>query len=256
MLISLVINCDTRPERSSVDKMFSGVVNEDFLTDGLFNKIKFFEGFDLEVIMYVDEHLPIPEETLNYIRSLATTVVIRKHTEEHLFNDLNYVRALQMATGDIIRHFDQDTAAFTGSKESVDFLIGLLDKYAYVSYPSHWSPIAVKDDSFNYRWASTRFFMCKKETLNFPEIVKCLTDYEYFCQAYSPSRICPWLEHVLGLIADSNVFYPPIETEKYSIFSWGSYDKYILRRLNELPYEEIKKFVYEKKIQYPVDLFV
>lgn len=44
-LISIVINADTRigfEENNTVaTKMFSGCVSEDFLTDGVINKIKF-----------------------------------------------------------------------------------------------------------------------------------------------------------------------------------------------------------------------
>jgi len=49
MLISVVINCDTRPEKNEQTGLFGGVCNEDFLTDGVFNKIKFFDGFNIEI---------------------------------------------------------------------------------------------------------------------------------------------------------------------------------------------------------------
>lgn len=257
MKISIVLNSDTRNENSNAERMFSGCVNEDFLTDGLFNKIKFFSGFELEVIIVIDEHLSVPEKTLDYIRSLAHVVLIRKHTNEPCFNDWNYIRGLQLATGKIVCHFDQDTAAFANNQESVQELINLLEHYAYVSYPSHWTPNAVHDDSFNYRWVSTRFFMCKRETLNFPEIIKCLTNYEYFCETYKPSRVCPWTEHFLGLIANSSVIYPPIDLSKIAIFSWGSYDKYILQRLNNQSYEDVVNFINSKGgIKYPNDLHI
>lgn len=160
-----------------------------------------------------------------------------------------------MATGDYVCHVDQDTAMFSSSQEAVQSLINLLSDFKYLSYPSNCSPNAVHDESFNYRWASTRFFICRRETLNFPEIIKCLTDYEYFCEAYKPSRVCPWLEHFLGLIAKSSVYYPPIELDKCAIFSWGSYQKGLLRQLNDSTYEDVKKFVYEKTIQYPNDIY-
>jgi len=256
MKVSIVINCDTRPENSTAEHMFNGCANEDFLTDGLFNKIKFFSGFETEVILYVDQHLPLSEKTLTYVQSLTDVLVIRKHTNEPSFNDWNYIRALQMASGNIVCHFDQDSAAFASSTEAVQELINLLDTYSYISYPSHWTPNAVHDPSFNYRWVSTRFFMCKRETLNFHETIKCLTNYEYFCETYRPSRACPWTEHFLGLIANSNVYYPPIELDKLAIFSWGSYQKYTLMRLNELPYDDVIKFINEHPIQYPNDIFI
>jgi hypothetical protein len=161
---------------------------------------------------------------------------------------------LQLASGDIVMHFDQDCAAFSSSKESLQEMIDLLEKYDYVSYPSHWTPNAVIDHTFNYKWVSTRFFVCKRQTLNFPEIIKCLTDYEYFCNTYKPSRACHWTEHFLGLISNSNVFYPPIQLHKVAIFSWGSYRQGTLSELNNMNYEQVKDWVGSRGIRYPNDL--
>jgi len=149
--ISLVINCDTRPQRDSFGgENLTGVVNEDFLTDGIYNKVKFFDGFDKEVIVSIDEHLPVPEETLRYIRTLADVVLIRKHTNEDGFNDNNYIRSLYLASGDIIIKVDQDTAMFAKNSKAVSDLIGTLSDCDFVSYPSLWSPFPVFDDSFNH----------------------------------------------------------------------------------------------------------
>lgn len=254
MKISAVINVDTRPQRDSIDSMFNGVCNLDFLVDGVKNKIKFLDGFDKEIILYVDQHTPIPYEKLIELNGITDVLVIRKHTDEPSFNDWNYIRALQMASGDIVMHFDQDCAAFSSGKEAVEEMIGLLDRYDYVSYPSHWTPKAVVDNTFNYMWVSTRFFVCKRQTLNFPEIIKCLTDYEYFCSTYKPSRACPWTEHFLGLISNSNVFYPPIDLNKLAIFSWGSYKVGTLSELNNMDYEQVKSWVASRGIRYPNDL--
>jgi len=254
MKISVVINVDTRPQRDGIDSMFNGVCNLDFLIDGVKNKIKFLDGFEKEIILYVDQHLPIPYDKLLELRGIADTLVIRDHTNEPSFNDWNYIRALQMASGDIVMHFDQDCAAFSSSKESVQELIDLLEKYDYISYPSHWTPNAVVDPTFNYRWVSTRFFICKRQTLNFTEIIKCLTDYDYFCNTYKPSRACPWTEHFLGLISNSNVFYPPIQLDKLAIFSWGHYKTGVLSELNNMNYEQVKGWVGSRGIRYPNDL--
>src|SRR5690349_249232 len=108
MKISIVINCDTRPPKNTADQIFSGVVDTDFLTDGIVNKIKFFDGFDIEVILFIDKHQDIPQETLSYIYSMCDAVVIRKHTDEPGFNDYNYHSALSLARGEIVCHFDQD----------------------------------------------------------------------------------------------------------------------------------------------------
>ncbi len=255
MKISIVINCDTRPQNDTANEMFKGVCNEDFLVEGVIQKQKFFDGFDIETIVYVDEHLGLPEKVANFLRQNTDTLAIRKHTHEHSFNDWNYIRALQLASGDYVCHFDQDTSAYTSNKEAVQELLDLLETYKYVSYPSHWSPKAVADDSFNYVWASTRFFICKRETLNFPEIIKCLTNYEYYCETYKPSKVCHWVEHFLGIISNSSVYYPKINLDKLAIWSWGRYEQYILQRLNNQTYDDVRKFVEMKGIQYPNDLF-
>ena len=260
MLLSLVINCDTRAENNKYGGAnLAGCVSEDFLTDGIFNKVNFFRDFpDKEVIVYIDQHQPLKEETLNYIRTLATTVVIRNHTSENCFNDFNYLRALYMATGDIVCHIDQDTSCFTSSKESVQELINHLDNYSFVSYPSHWTPKAVHDESFAHRtWASTRFFICKREALKFEELRNCLLNPEWGYEKYGDSpRRCNWLEHFLTLTNNDSCYYPPIELNKYTIFSWGSYDRFILKRLNAQPYEEVKEFILSHGgIQYPVEVY-
>lgn len=253
MKVSICINVDTRNQRDEFGGTnLMGVVNEDFLTDGVFNKIKFFDGYQKEIIVVVDEHKPVSEKSLDYLRSMVDVLLIRKHTDGHLFNDWNYVRSLQLATGDIVCHVDQDCNLFSSSKESVQELIDYLDTYDYISYPSNCSPNAVHDDSFNYRWVSTRFFMCKREKLNFPEIIKCLNDYEYYANTYKPSRILHWMEHILGNICNSNVFYPPIDLNKVAIFCWENYEKYILQRLNNQTYAEVKDWINSKGgIFYP-----
>lgn len=253
MKISICINLDTRKQRDEFGgENLQGVCNEDFLTHGVANKIAFFDGFDKEVIVYVDEHLCLSKDAFNFLQLAADTLVIRKHTDEPSFNCWNYIKALQLCSGDIICHVDQDCNLFSSSKETVQELIDYLDTFDYVSYPSNCSPNAVHDESFNYRWVSTRFFICKRSVLNFPEIIKCLNDYEYFSETYKPSRILHWLEHILGLISGSSVYYPPIEMDKTMIFCWENYEKYILQRLNNQKYEEVKDWVNSKGgIFYP-----
>lgn len=254
-MISVVINCDSRPQRDEQGGLFSGVTNMDFLTDGILNKSLMFKDFDHEIIVYIDEHVHIPMEDLEYIRSIAHTVVVRQHTGGNGFNDMNYIRALQMASGDYVFHFDQDIAAFVPNKQSVQDILDLLETYDYVSYPSHWTPNAVADPNYNYRWVSTRFFACKRKTLNFAEIIKCLTDYDYFVSTYKPSRVNPWTEHILGLISNSNVFYPPIDYNKLILFCWETYETYTLKRLNHQSFEEVRDWVIAKGgIFYPNNL--
>ena len=260
MRISIVINADTRPQRDTFGgSNLMGVCNSDFLIDGVINKQKFFIGFDIETILFIDEHLPLDSNTLMRLKAITDTLVIRKHTEWNLYNDDYYIQALEMARGDYIFHFDQDTAAFTSSQEPINYLIGLLEQYDYVSYPSHWSPIAITDDSFDYVWASTRFFCCKRETLDFTEIRKWLGDYDYAYSKYPASRKCHWMEHCLGLLAKYNgkgVFYPKIQYDKYLVFCWGAYKNGMLNELNNMPYQEVMMYVLNRGgIHYPNDLY-
>jgi hypothetical protein len=67
------------------------------------------------------------------------------------------------------------------------------------------------------------------------------------------------MEHWLALISKysgKGVYYPPIDDSKCLIFTFGSYEKWTLRRLNEMSYEEIVKWVELRGIHYPVDINV
>lgn len=257
MKISIVINADTRDQKDEMGGMFSGVVSEDFLTHGVQNKIDFFNGFDKEVILHIDEHNPVSEELTAKLTNLSDKLIIRKHTDEHSFNDWNYCRALSMATGDFVCHVDQDTACFTSGKEYVDELINHLNVYNFVSYPSHWTPKAVHDETFGKRtWASTRFFICKRESLKLDELAECIKEPEWGYTKYGDSpRRCNWTEHFLSLINEDSVYYPPVELHKGAIFSWSKYKQGTLAILNQMPYEEIKQWIIHRgNIQYPVDV--
>lgn len=264
-MISIVINCDTRPENSQNKEMFNGVVSRDFLIDGVKNKIKFFDGFDKEIILFIDEHETLETELLEEIRHLVDVLIIRKHNKKFgdivdfaAFNDFNYLQALFMARGEYVFHFDGDEAAFTNGKEPIEKIIKLLETYSFISYPSHWSPFPVVDPSFegNY-WVSTRFFACKRETLDFTELIKCQLDYDYWRTKYPRKRLCHWTEHILQSTAKNGVYYPPIEEDKYLIWTWENYEKWTLRRLNLFPYEEVKKFVLNNGgLHYPNNLTI
>lgn len=267
-LISLVINVDTRPENSQNKEMFKGVVDRDFLMEGVYNKIKFLDGFDIETIVFVDDHLGLSEKELSSLRNQASTLIIRKHNKEFeeqkdftAFNDLNYLTALFAARGKYIFHFDGDMGAFSRNKENIQNLIDLLEHNDYVCYPTPWSPNPCHDESFGGKYfASTRFFCCKRSTLNFGELLKCQLDYDYWKTTYPVPRLCHWLEHLLSSISyhttGKGVFYPQFDSDKLLIFCWGTYEKYILQRLNNQTYDEVRSWVMERGIHYPCDLNV
>jgi hypothetical protein len=252
-MISVIINADTRNENPHAEHMLNGCASHDFLTHGVLNKIKFFEHFHIEVILFIDEHSPVANLDLPD----NVKVVISPHKQQPKFNDYNYINALSLAQGDIIAHFDQDCAAFTSGPEHVNYLIGLLDTYDYVSYPARHSPFPVHDETFDYTWVSTRFFMCRRETLNLPEITKCIQDADYLYDKYPATRRCPWTEHVLGLISKYSgrgVFYPPMHSD-FTIFCWKRYRPGTLQRLNSIPFSDIRhQITLWGDIQYPCDI--
>jgi hypothetical protein len=268
--ISVIINADTRSgfqeSESAEGVMFDGCRSVDFLVDGVANKIKFFEGFDKEVILFIDQHENIPEDILNTIRGMVDTLVIRKHDKRygdmvycHNFNDFNYLSALFMARGQVIFHADQDTNCFTKDKESVDELIAMLDNYKFISYPSHWSPNAVTDPSFGGRtWASTRFFLCKRETLKFDTLIQCILNPDWADKTFGDrQKKCNWTEHFLAMTNNESVFYPPILLDKLAVFSWGNYKAGTIKKLNESTYDEVRRFISDNNgIVYPNNIYI
>ncbi len=266
-LISCIINVDTRPENSENQEMFKGVVDRDFIYDGIVNKRNLFKGFDAEFIVFVDEHLPLTDKQIFDLIEVSDTLVIRKHNKKFEgqdnfagFNDLNYIQAISQARGKYIFHFDGDVAAFTSSTEPIQEYINLLEQYDYVSYPSMWSPNPVDDASFQGKyWASTRFFCCNRETFDISELIKCQLDYDYWVKTYPMARLCHWLEHTTASIAwnkGKGVYYPPVQFDKFILYTWGNYSKYTLQRLNNQTFEEVKDWVYKQDYHYPNDLTI
>lgn len=267
MLISVVVNIDSRQENDTNKEMFNGCVSRDFLIDGLINKRNLFKGFDFELITFLDEHEKVDEKTISSMRSISDTLIIRKHNKSFedndnfpAFNDLNYLNALSLARGKYIFHFDGDVAAFTESKEPIQEYINLLENYDYVSYPSHWSPNPVEDASFGGKyWVSTRFFCCKRNTINISEILKCQLDYDYWKKTYPVPRLCHWTEHLLSSIAwnkGKGVYYPPLNFERFILFTWENYHQYTLQRLNNQSFEEVNAWVTSKTFHYPNNLSI
>jgi len=262
--ISCVINVDSRPENNTNEKMFNGVVSRDFLIENVINKKNLFAGFNAELIVFLDLHEEVSEETISHMRELADTLIIRKHDKGFedienfaAFNDLNYMQALFHARGKYVFHFDGDVSAFTSSPEPIREYINLLEQYDFVSYPSLWSPNPVVDDSFQgIFWVSTRFFCCKRSTLDFTELMKCQLDYDYWKEKYPRARLCHWLEHLLHNTKDNCVYYPKAEFNRFILFTWHNYEKYILQRLNNQTFEEVNNWVCSKQFIYPNDLLI
>lgn len=242
------MNVDTRPENLVEGEMGSGVTSMELIVHGITNKKNFFKGFDVEVILFVDLHENLHPLSYSYLTTVCDKVCFSRHVRGmQKQNDYNYLKALQMASGDYIAHFDMDMAAFTRNQQPVNNLIGLLDKYMFVSYPAEHSPAPCHDDSFDYWWVSTRFFMCKRESLNFQLIEKCLND-EFFLDTYYPSqKKLYWFEHILGRIAKHKamypVIYPKFDVTNYAIWSWKKYIPTVLGKLNEMHYNEVGEYI-------------
>lgn len=263
--LSIIINLDTRPENSHNQEMFKGVVDRDFLIAGILNKRKLFENFDAEYIAFIDEHEPLTQEEINKVKEITDTLIIRKHSKSFenienfaAFNDFNYLQALFMSRGEYVFHFDQDVAAFAPNDMPIYKMAEWLEKYKFVSYPSHWSPNPVDDASFeNKYWVSTRFFACKRSSLDFTELIKCQLDYEYWKEKYPRARLCHWLEHLLQDNTPNCVYYPPINYDYFILFTWENYYKGLLNHLNNSTFEEVKSFVLSKGgIHYPNNITV
>lgn len=277
-MISIVINLDTRPgfleQETRADLMLKGARSVDFLIDGVINKNKFFKDFEHETIVFIDYHDPLPTYILKALHSMLntgeiTSLTFSKHREYFnkmgycpKTNDLNYLQAIAQAKGDYIAHFDADVAAFLNEKCVIENWLKLLEDntYDFISYPSAASPKAVNDPAFDYMWASTRFFMCRRDTFRYDETLKCLLDSNYLYSTWGDrERKCPWFEHIISLITGggNKVWYPPIDYDRVIIFSWNYYKIGILNKLNLISYNEVKNFVLERGgISYPNDLSV
>lgn len=262
-MISIVINCDTRDgfdsKESSVEDMFKGTRSLDFLTDGVINKINFFKDHIKEVILFIDEHNPVPHRIIDQIRPFVDKLVISKHSKHYRgnepfsgFNDINYLHALSLCRGDYVAHFDQDVAAFSSGPDVIDDLLAMLQTRNFVSLPSACSPDPVYDPSFGGKWwASTRFFMCNREKIDLTALEHAIRDYQWAYKTYgTPLRQHPWTEHFLTLIAGYSVHYPPIEIDRWAVFPWNRYKVGTLAKLNAMQYGEVASKLHPVGLPY------
>ena len=284
-LLSLVVNLDTRPgwlESESIEGQGmirpgdAGTRSLDYLLSGVENKRRFFHDMPVEVILYIDTHEPLPAQVLEILhdwqhQGKIDVLCFAKHRrywkEQDFFGrwqDLNYLDAFQLARGTHVAHFDADVAAFSRNRSVVDTWIDKLDQgeWSFICYPTKHSPDAVHDPSFDYRWASTRFFLSKREAVeDVTEIRRCHEDMHHLYAKYGDrQRKCPWMEHILGLIhapenGGAGVWYPPFSRD-YLVFSWSRYVKGLYDRLNSMHFDEVLDQVQGPwgGVQYPCDV--
>ncbi len=238
MTISCVINVDTRTgylnDKSTVGEFgngsLQGVRSSDFFTEGIKNKMSFFRGYDCQCILYVDVHEDISVELMHEIESIVYSygnnskiVLVPHNKNRYRWNDWLYIDALKLAEGDYVAHFDQDANAIrTDESNIIEQYFNWLDNgHKYVCQP--WDMVG---DIMHH--ASTRFFICKRKTLDFPLIERSLI---------TPlnGKHNPCLEYTLAILAGENsVIYPPRQDEEYIVFSWAKYYAGTLKKLNEM----------------------
>jgi hypothetical protein len=264
-MISLVYNLDTRKkfldDKTVLDDN-GGCCSVDFMLEGLREKLEFLKPYELEVIVYIDKHENIPHSVLARLEEMQffdeiKHLIIKDHNAERYGkaygknnNDLIYAECLSLATGDYVIHFDADTLAYRADDcDVIGNHIKLLDKYKYISLPTPDSPYCVDKDNpimkgLNYQWASTRYFICRREMLpSKNELIKCF-DNKYLKQHYGQAARPNCVEHILGVIAgEGNVYYPKIELNKYIISSWGMYYKGTIEKLHKMNYKDVINYI-------------
>lgn len=266
--ISIICNLDSRPGVAHHVSEFTGHNNGcrsyDLFTHGLRNKRRFFAAHDHELIAYVDEHERVPDAVLNEIRDICDSVTVRKHTKRYrdhnpfnVFNDISYLHALSQARGEIVAHFDQDTACFSRDSSDVDRWLAHLDTHRFVSYPARTSPRPVDDSSFGkHTWASTRAFACRREWLKFDTLERMLREPEWGWKQFGePLRKLNWLEHLLALSNEESVIYPRRDDDNLLMFCWSLYHSGVMAALNEMSFEQVREYVRKcGDVQYPCDV--
>jgi hypothetical protein len=253
--ISLIINADTRRGADAPttrigefgEGSLQGCRSLDFLTEGVRAWRRFFAGHDLETTLVVDVHEPLVGPVRDELEwmlgtgELTQLELARWDKRRPFWNDHAYLDSLTLATGDFVAHVDQDCVGFRRPDCAVvDVSLAALSsgRYKYICQPTQ-----VVDHGMEH--ASTRFFLTKRETLDIAEIRRAL-DPAYRRSCYGDKHT-PCLEHILGLIAGpGSVLYPPADNGNYIVFSWVTYYAGLLARLNQMTYEEVHDYVFNK----------
>lgn len=263
-MISVVINADSRPNADaevsttgdSGKGSLQGVRSYDFLTDGVRNKLQFFSGYKIELILCVDEHEPLPDAVRSDIHEMVLrkeidTFICQPHERTSRFwYDKITVAALKLATGDYVAHFDQDCAAFRDPNS--DIIVHYLHWLNVGECKFVCQPTTMAKEDHKMYWASTRFFICKRETLDFEKLDEAVSNENARFAKYGHA---PALEHVLGRMAGKDgVLYPPANWDDYMIFSWSRYHRGLLKQLNGMPYQAVRDYVLGCGLHGPNDL--
>jgi len=256
-MISIVLNADTRPVDLEFQGLTKGPRSRDFISrSALENKRKFFEGFDIEMIVHLDEHEPLSHEQYDVLHELCDAVVVRKHTRHYRdcdpfngFNDINYLQALSMARGSYVAHFDQDMMAFAKDKSAVQMMMAEVDsgRYKFICNPSVNTPHPCHAPEYVGKfWASTRFFFCKRESLDLGALEHAIREPQWLYENYGrPPRENNWTEGFLGVLSNYSVLYPKPEIDSWAIFPWMKYVDGTIDRLSTMPYGQVASLIYK-----------
>ena len=231
-MISVVVNLDTRPgwkdRYSSVTETGCGVCgvrSVDFFTDGIAAIRRFFNGHEIELIAYVDEHEPLD------VPVDADKLIVATHdSSKPQWNDHLYLNALSYAKGDYVCHIDQDMALFRHPDADV---VSILFKYLEVC------KIACYPLLTTCPWyASTRFFICKREDLPIDELRWCVDHLDEAVKKYPIPDVTEFtcLEQAMTGVVKGMVMYPDAG---FIAFSWINYRMGLLRQLAALPFSAI-----------------
>jgi hypothetical protein len=247
-MISVIINADTRQgylaDKSTVGDFgpgsLEGVRSVDFLLDGIENKMRFFDGYDKRCVLYIDQHEIMSDELFAKVSNLVNSygndsiLVVKPHDRvKYKWNDRIYIEAFKYTKPGYTVHVDTDCSLYKRDDCNIveQYFKWLDEGYKYVCQP--WDRLG--DDMY---WASTRFFICKTETLDQPLIEKSV-----FINPLM-GKHNPCYEHTIGILAgEGNVLYPPRDDDNYMIFCWARYFSGLIKHLNNKPYNEVKDYI-------------
>lgn len=247
-MLGILINADTRPGVADKETFIGrfgegslqGARSYDFLIDGVEAWSRYFRGVDHEITVVVDEVEPLPNKIRDQIP--ADRVVVTKFRKDiPRFNDHLYLYSLQEMKGyEHLVHADFDCVGFRSKDSSiVHQYFEWLDsgQYKFICQPT---PLTYEEHQMDH--ASTRFFICRNESLDIPELCRLLDD-SYKAKKH-PGIHLPCLEHIIGAEAGKGlVYYPPLNLNDHVIFSWVKYHSGLLRGLNQLEYNDVREYV-------------
>lgn len=253
MKLSHIVTADTRTgwladsckigEYGKVN--LEGCRSVDFITEATIARQRFLESplvDEVETIICIDVHEPIPSWVYERLFEISNCYVVTDQHDRHRhrWNDYIYIHALRQATGDLVAKWDGDCIGYRHPDFDVltyyfDFLS---NGAAYVCQQTKLIP-----EVEPMWWASTRFFLCRRETLDLDEAARCIDD-DYRRAKYGPKH-CPCLEHCLGLMCGERVIYPPEKNSDFIVWNWVQYYLNCIPKLNNMPYADILQYVHD-----------